>query len=318
MYQYSSGFADDIRAMIKYRKALGIYAYEHILLCFDRFCVRKFPDSRILTKDIVMEWIADERERHKNVRSCVIAIRQLGKDIISNGKEAYIIPNNFVSSNSGFVPHIMTDEELADFFKSVDAIENTKDSPYSSIVFPVLFRLLYCCGLRPNEGRELKCENVNLANGEIIIVHNKQKKQRLVVMSDDMLELCREYDKKREIICNGSEYFFPHHINGLFTAQQLFQTFKKCWRKANLDKGIEDYPNARPYDLRHRFASATIQLWLDEKRDLNAMLPYLRTYMGHKYFSSTVYYIHLLPENLRKTSGIDWSQFEELIPEVAE
>jgi hypothetical protein len=48
------------------------------------------------------------------------------------------------------------------------------------------------------------------------------------------------------------------------------------------------------------------------------MLAYLRAYMGHENFSSTMYYVHLLPENLIRSAGIDMSAFDKLLPEVAE
>lgn len=77
-----------------------------------------------------------------------------------------------------------------------------------------------------------------------------------------------------------------------------------------------ELPKVRIYDLRHRFASAVLNRWLDEKRNLYAMLPYLRAYMGHEKISTTAYYIHLLPENIVKSTGIDWTTLDELMPEV--
>lgn len=56
--------------------------------------------------------------------------------------------------------------------------------------------------------------------------------------------------------------------------------------------------------------------WLDAQTDLNARLPYLQTYMGHKEIASTAYYIHLLPENLTKSAGVDWEKLNAVIPEV--
>lgn len=46
------------------------------------------------------------------------------------------------------------------------------------------------------------------------------------------------------------------------------------------------------------------------------MLPYLSAYMGHTQFDDTAYYIHLLPEKLRKSPAIDWKKFEKIFPEV--
>ena len=50
--------------------------------------------------------------------------------------------------------------------------------------------------------------------------------------------------------------------------------------------------------------------------DLNARLPYLQAYMGHKELNATAYYIHLLPENLVRSSGVDWENLNSILPEV--
>ena len=70
------------------------------------------------------------------------------------------------------------------------------------------------------------------------------------------------------------------------------------------------------YFFRHRYASTVLQKWLSEGRDLYAMLPYLSAYMGHEDFSYTAYYIHLLPENLLNSAGVDWSVIDAVNPEV--
>ena len=178
-----------------------------------------------------------------------------------------------------------------------------------------LFRLIYACGLRPNEGRELNRANVNLDTGEILVTKTKRKKERLVVMSDDMLALCRKYDERHGSSGN-STFFFPCADGGTYSAQKIDRIFKRCWAMANPSVSPNELPCVRVYDLRHRFASAVLNLWLDEGRDLYAMLPYLRAYMGHRHLSETAYYIHILPENLLKSAGIDWAALESLVPEV--
>jgi integrase len=72
----------------------------------------------------------------------------------------------------------------------------------------------------------------------------------------------------------------------------------------------------RSYFLRHRFASAALIRWIDEGKDLYAMLPYLSAYMGHDTLTETAHYIHVLPENLVKSAGIDWAAFDDILPEV--
>ena len=49
--------------------------------------------------------------------------------------------------------------------------------------------------------------------------------------------------------------------------------------------------------------------WIDNGSDVMSLLPYLSTYMGHSEITSTLYYVHLLPERMRNSMGIDWKQF---------
>lgn len=125
-----------------------------------------------------------------------------------------------------------------------------------------------------------------------------------------------KYATKRDIKFPESEYFFPTNSGGLHTAAHMAYRFKKFYAASHPDIPKELLPAVRVYDLRHRFATAVLNKWLDEKIDINARLPYLQAYMGHKNISSTAYYIHLLPENLTKSAGVDWKHLNAMIPEV--
>jgi len=319
MSRFISAFTSSLDDMIAYRKALGAsgQSYEHSLMNFDRFCAANYPKSKNLTKEIVTKWIAEQlKTKNVNIAEKATAIRLFGKYLAATGKTAYILPNKYVSNpqNATSNPYVFTDVELSAFFRAADSVK-TKSRTLE--IAPVLFRLIYTCGLRPNEGRELKQDNINFSTGEILITKTKRKKERIVVMSDDMLRLCKTFDKQRNIFAGDNEYFFPASNGGAYTTAQIDKLFKKCWTLANPETDISVLPKVRVYDLRHRFASAVLNRWLDEERDLYTMLPYLRAYMGHDTMNETAYYIHLLPENLTKSAGIDWAAFDGLIPEVS-
>jgi len=322
MDRFNSKLAPLFEGMIEYKLALGyaLYSYEGILINLDRFCVQHFPNETVLTKEVVVKWMVkrpNENVRGPMARSHVI--RQLGKYLNAVGIEAYILPDKYIGGKSAFSPYIFTDAELKGLFAAVDKMTRSPQaakSIISHITIPVILRLIYTCGLRPNEGRELKCKNVNLNTGEILITGTKKHKERIVVMSDDMLNLCRSYSIKRSILAPHNEYFFPNPAGGMYSRNWLSYHFNACWEAANPDKAPASLPLVRVYDLRHRFASAIINRWLDEQKDLYAMLPYLRAYMGHANFNSTAYYIHLLPENLVKSAGVDWDRLYDIIPEV--
>ena len=317
MTEFKSRFADDINKFLDFKEALGIdrkSTYNHIK-AFDGFCATNRPDSDILIREIVLAWLSEKSDTSKN-RNEASAVRQFGKYLNAIGKKAYILPDKFVINRTSFVPYIPSDSELSAFFYAADSLEYNKRSPRAYLIFPVLFRLLYTCGLRPNEGRELKTEDINLKNGEIFIRQNKQHKERIVVMSDDMLRLCVEYDTKRKMLGTDGIYFFSTIGNKPFSPGELYSWCNKCWKAANPDVPKDNLPRLRPYDFRHCFASVTIHRWLDERRELEAMMPFLRAYMGHSTFESTFYYVHLLPETLVHSAGVDFSKFENLLPEV--
>lgn len=315
MNTFTSKFAREISMMLEYRTALGLSAdnFNARLLRFDRYCVENYPDCAILSKDLVFGWLTEQSKSvHNTANGDATAIRQLGKYLNALGQDAYILPQGFYPVKSSFMPYIFTDAELSALFGAIDVLPYKKKSTEANIA-PVLFRLIYTCGLRPNEGRALQTEYINFSTGEVYITKTKKKKDRIVVMSGDMLALCKQYALQREQIVQ-SDFFFPRYDGKVYTPHQIDSLFKKCW--ANANPCIVDLPNVRTYDLRHRFASARLNIWLDEGQNLNAKLPYLRAYMGHKELSETAYYIHMLPENLVKSAGIDWAALNAILPEV--
>jgi len=312
MSMFTSKFAPAIDAMLEYRTALGLSQVtpSQQLGRFDSYVSKHYTDCDVLDKELVFEWLCSRSDSGNIISSDASAIRQFAEYLTAIGRPAYILPHGLYPVKSNFSPYIFTDAELSALFRAIDSLPQKEDSTESTVA-PVLFRLIYTCGLRPNEGRELLRNNVNVDTGEVYIANTKKKKDRLVVTSHDMLMLLRDY-----IECGipESEYLFPRSDGKCYTAAQQDKLFKKCWTNANPD--ISDLPGVRTYDLRHRMASARLNRWLDEGANLNNKLPYLRAYMGHDRLSETAYYIHLLPENLVKSAGIDWDALNAVLPEV--
>ncbi len=243
-------------------------------------------------------------------------MRQFARYLCAIGEEAYILPEKYAPLKSRATAYLFTDMELSALFRAIDQLPPTKKEPFLNEIAPALYRLIYTCGLRPNEGRELLAENIHLETGEILITHTKRNKERIVVMSDDMLIFARKYEQRRRLFCCENPYFFPSANGGALTTETLYSAFNRAWSHAEL---AGKYPGkVRVYDLRHRFASACLNRWLNNGENLMAMLPFLREYMGHGSLSETAYYIHILPENIIKSSAIDWDKFNAMFPEVTE
>lgn len=316
MSMFISGFADDLQGMIDLRVTLNYSASTYLSRAksFDKNCAEHFPETDELTEAVVISWICPDAKQTTGVLHQKIAFaRAFGKYLKSIGKKAYIIPECFTSGRHLFVPYILNDQELTAFFREVDRLEY-KSNPFRGIVLSTYFRLTYTCGLRPAEGRELKRVDVDLNSGEVRINHTKWHKCRTVVMSDDMLALARKYSALRDSQFPDSDYFFPNKDGGPYTSALIRSQLKRCFAASKPDIPAELLPMLRVYDLRHRFATTVLSRWLDAGEEMTSRLTYLQTYMGHKELQSTLYYVHLLPENLVKASGVDWEHMNSIIP----
>ena len=312
---YCGNFGPMIENFLEYKESLGYSksTYEGFLAEFDKFCTLNHPQAIALTKGLILDWgTRRQTEKQSGYRRRLSTLREFGKFLDATSSPAYIIPSGFSGSSPQYTPYIFSDEELTKLFESADRLKMNGQSPNRHIVLPVLLRLIYFCGLRPNEGRELKTVDIDLESGILLIRGNKTHRERLVPMSDDMLGLCKAYANN---LSGESEYFFPTIDGKPYSAKWLTRLFLKVWNIATADNA--NHPRVRVYDLRHRYATTVMMKWLGEGADLYSKLPYLSIYMGHSKYSATAYYIHLLPAHLTKTKSIDWQTFSDMIPEVS-
>lgn len=315
----TSGLSQDMNAMLEFRTSLGysVHSYTYHFKSLDRFCNENYPSATELNADIVLGWLQTKPGDLNVLHQRASSVRMLGKYIASTGKKAYILPDRFIPPQKIYTPYLLSDKKLSTLFSVIDAYPaNPRLDALQPALFSTLFRLIYTCGLRPHEGRTLLTRNVNLKTGEVLIASTKKHKERIVVLSEDMRALANRYADKKALVHPNSPYFFPCKNGVPYTEKMLGWHFKNFVAAANPGTARANLPNIRIYDLRHRFATAVMMKWIDERRNLYNMLPYLSAYMGHSKFTQTAYYIQLIPENIKNSSGIDWVAMGSLIPEV--
>lgn len=158
----------------------------------------------------------------------------------------------------------MEDTDIHAFFEQVDFY-----NPHSTVnsfnrmatEYKVLFRMIYCCGLRNNEVCSLKTENVDTVHGVITIIHSKGNKDRVVYLSEDMLKLCSQYKAWLTAVCLESEWFFP----GKYLEQHIPKTsidrkFNEFWNATELSKQADKKPTV--HSLRHAYVIKRMNLWM--------------------------------------------------------
>ncbi len=306
-YTFASHFADDINAYIQLRKSLGNKeeTFARRLHSFDRFCALHFPNDFILSREICEGWCTlQETENLATLRLRTGILRDFAKYLVSVQKKAYVIPDGYTGRPPRYFPYLYTDEELSSFFESADSIGPHKLSPCREYVVPVLFRMLYCCGLRPQEIPPLTVDDVNLETGIILVRVSKRHKDRIVPMSSDLMELCRDYDRRMDAILPGRTYFFQCRPETSCSVRWIQAQFYKCWKRAGKEFRKDHHP--RVYDFRHNHATHVIRKWMNEGLDVMSLMPYLSSYMGHESIEYTAYYIHLVPEHLSESGKTRW------------
>ena len=316
-----SGFAKWIASMLDFRDSAGFERsqYEHNLWRFDSYCRAHHPGESALTEDVVRGWLASEASRGVDggLRKRASEMRSLANYIRAFGGEAYVLPPRSTPVRPGFTPYILNDAELASLFRSIDqkAASEFRDMAVRG-EFSVYFRLVYTCGLRPQECRTARVADLNLSSGELFLRNTKGHSERIVGLSPQMVELLTKYTRRLAVAAPGCEFLFPKKDGGLFKTSNVDAFFRACWLDADINAGRGDIPQVRIYDLRHRFASTVLQRWTDSGRNLYSALPILRAYMGHARITATLYYVHLLPENLRRSPKVDWERLNAIIPEA--
>lgn len=303
------------KEFIIYKKSLG-YVYESLAWNMEKyvsFVEERDTDAIYPTKKLTEEFLSIISDSPSTLYTTTCVLREFSRFLRVRGcDDAYIIPPKTVSQPVPEPPYFFTEEEIIAFFEKLDAIEPHTSFKGRELVFPSLFRLLYCCGLRCKEARTLECANVHLNELCIDIIQSKGPKSRRIFISKELADHLSEYDRNISILFPGRKYFFPHG-DSCYRSSAVSNNFKKFWLLAfpNFEMGTRP----RAYDFRHHFAWANLNRWAAEGLDVNAMLPYLMRYMGHQTVKETLYYFHFVPEFFPTYRDLS-SALEDIIPEV--
>lgn len=297
-YTFSSPFQTYIREMIRQKQSLG-YKYDssaRTLYRFDKFCLLSGCTEPVLSKELVQAWNHKKaHEAQATLQNRVVVVRQLAQYLSRLGVKAYVTPKNISPKGPRYVPYIYSNEELTAIFMQADACRYRPEVPYRQWIMPLLFRMLYGCGLRVSEALHLRVRDVDLENGVLTVLDGKFNKDRLVPVSQELLRRCQAYVKQVHLFSDNSAYFFLAPHGGALTQNNVYKNFRKfLWRARISHGGWGKGP--RVHDFRHTFAVHCLRRWVLEGKDLTAYLPVLKTYLGHHSFQDTSQYLRLTAE----------------------
>jgi len=166
------------------------------------------------------------------------------------------------------LPVVLTKQEIKDLIKSAP----TKKSR-------LLIKLLYSSGLRVSECLNLKIDDLEIAAGIGWVRKGKRGKDRLFILSENLIKDLDKYLKKHQ-----GPHLFSH--NKPLTPRNAQKIIKRAAEKAGIKKVVS------PHKLRHSFATHLLESGVDIRK--------IQELLGHSDLSTTQIYTKVSTKELKK------------------
>jgi len=319
MFSKNIDYQKMLKSFLEFKRSLG-YKYkaeETTLKAFYKY-TNESPDAKLgLTKEFMDTWATlSTRESRKSLSNRVSILREFALYLSRIGYKVHILKPIKNAKNRAFIPYIFSQEEMQKIFHHIDNLPVSPNNSYNSNeVYPILFRVLYGCGLRISEALNLKIKEVDAITGKIEINIAKNDKQRVVMMSESLKAICQVYKSQYLLLKDEKSTFFQHKNGSIRSINQVNKFFKNIlWRCeiAYLGKGKGPYL----HNLRHTFASYSFYKMHSNGIDMNVALPILSTYLGHESIQATERYLKLatsiFPEIIANISAISSNVYMEV------
>jgi len=183
------------------------------------------------------------------------------------------------------VNHILTPkrEEYLPTILTIQEVNFIINHPLN-IKHRAVLTLIYACALRISEAINLKFQHINSREKYIIIKQGKGKKDRLVPIPQETINLLRDYCNEWKPHKTG-EYLFQGQIKG---EKYSARSIQKKFTNAVLGSGIDKHVTV--HSLRHSRATH----WLDNGVDIRK----IQVALGHKRVTTTEIYTHVSIQSL--------------------
>jgi len=316
-YRYKSDIAELLQCYLTEKKMTG-FKFKNQgreLERFDDYYYRNGYTGVKLTKSMTDRFIYGiVYEKQSTHYKKEILLNSFAEFLIRQGHQVYVPQiKSAQERRCSHIPYIFSKEELKRFFLAIDKFPPNTQTNRDS-VDPVLFRLLYGCGLRISEALNLQLKDIDLKTGTITILHAKNNRDRLVPVAASLVERFRKLLTQLHTFSGKSTHFFISPRGGRLDKTTVYRRFRDYLLMA----GISHTPSGPSvHSFRHVYAIYCLKKWVLSGQELTNLMPYLAAYMGHADFRGTQYYLRLTadlyPDIIQKTEAA----FGYLIPEEA-
>jgi len=177
------------------------------------------------------------------------------------------------------LPDVLSKEEIR---RMIEATGNIKHK--------FLIALIYSCGLRRSEARQLKTEDIDTGRMLVKVKGAKGKKDRYVQLAKSTLTHYNNYLKENPV----KKWVFEGRGGNQYSAESIYNVIKDKALAAGIKKRVY------PHILRHSFATHCLEQGID--------LRYIQEWLGHESSKTTEIYTHV--------SKLDFDKFSNPLDEM--
>jgi integrase/recombinase XerD len=178
------------------------------------------------------------------------------------------------------LPNVLSKEEV----KAI--LENTKNIKHKAML-----SLIYACGLRRSELLSLRCNDINSKRNLLVVRQSKGKKDRIVPISNKVIEMLRAYFT----LYKPKEWLFEGQEPGTqYSEKSIQNVLKQSLERNGIKKPVT------LHWLRHSYATHLLENGTD--------LRYIQELLGHNSSRTTEIYTHVSTKSLQNIK----SPFDDL------
>lgn len=283
--------ADDVERYLSIRKTLGFKLHKlgRQLRQYARFAGDRGDNHVRASSALAWATMAPSpSSRHRRMRGVAGLARFLHAEDVGHEVPS---ASAFQHRSSRPLPYIYTPAEIV---RLLEAARRLRCSyPLRRDVYATLLGLIASTGLRISEALDLRLDDVQ-PDGVLRIRSTKFGKSRLVPLHPTVREALRQYLDVRGRAAVTDDHVFLSASERRIGCGILSYTFSHIRKLAGIEPARARAP--RIHDLRHTFATRSLEACPADRRVIGRHFVALATYLGHVEARSTWWYLEATPE----------------------
>ncbi len=230
------------------------------------FVVQAFLKSGKMPREFLL---AQSGKSRSTMRSAYFALKFFFENVLHEK----IWEEMPLAKNTGHLPLVLNREEIS---KMIGITENIKHR--------LVLMFLYYAGLRLDEARNIRWEDLDFERGLIHLKIAKGGRERVIFLHPKLKEFLDVFGCKEEGL------IFISQRGGKYNKRTIQQVIKSASKKAGIKK------NVTPHTLRHSFATHLLEAGAD--------IRYIQQLLGHKDLKTTQIYTHVANRDIKKLANL--------------